>query len=287
LVLTVVTTGMVIAGFFIWLIVLISGRMPRSVFEAVASTIRYQTRYYGYMALVSPAYPAGLFGDRDVEEAAPAWDTLTSPGGPPAPGWPSFPGPDIGSDWIPGPTAAAPVARPPEPAALWPSPPPLMRPRATTLVMSRAGKRLVVLFIVLGVLYHVGTTITAYTARSTSNALVDVEDAHGSLTDAVKQFQTQAATCRSQSDFGCLQSATQDLSTAFDDFGSQLTSIDFPASAQNAADDLGTVTDDMTTFLNKLAATPSPQEYDQQAQQFQALGSQFDADYQQLINDLS
>jgi hypothetical protein len=287
LLLTLVTNGMFIAGFFIWLIVLISGRMPRSVFEAVASTIRYLTRYYGYMALLSPAYPAGLFGDRAVGQPAPGAEILPSPGGPPAPLWPSFPGTDIGADWVPPPSPESAFALPTEPAQPWASTVPVMPPRATTLVMSRAGKRLVVLFIVLGVLYYVGSTVAAFTVGTTSSALVNVEDAHGSLTDAVSQFQTQAANCRSQSDFGCLQTATQDLSTAFGDFGGQLTSIDFPSSAQGAAKDLGTVTAEMTAFLAQLAGTSSPQAYAQLAPQFQVLGNQFDQDYQRLINALS
>jgi hypothetical protein len=287
LLLTLVTYGMFVAGFFIWLIVLINGGMPRSVFEAVASTIRYQARYYGYVALVSPAYPAGLFGDRPSESQVPAGDIPSSPVGSPAPEWPKFPGPEIGADSIPETTAESAFALPNETAVPWATPLPAMRPRATTLVMSRAGKRLVVLFIVLGVLYYVGAAVGAAAIGTTSSALLDVQDAHASLSNAVTQFETQATTCRRQSDFACLQTATQDLSTAFDDFGAQLTSIQFPSSAQRAAKQLGTVTADMTAFLHQLAASPSPQAYAQQAPQFQVLGNQFDQAYQRLVNALS
>ena len=58
----VVTSGLSIAAFFIWLVVLVTGRMPRSLFEGVAATLRYQTRYYAYLALVTSAYPGGLLG---------------------------------------------------------------------------------------------------------------------------------------------------------------------------------------------------------------------------------
>jgi hypothetical protein len=290
LLLTLVGYGMWIAGPFIWLIVLISGRMPRSVFEAVGSTIRYQTRYYAYMALLSPAYPAGLFGDRAREESAPFGDIVPAPVAPPTVSWPKFPGADsgdIGADSIPAPPTGSDLAAPSWPAWPWTSPVPAIRPRATTLVLSRAGKRLVALFLVLGVLYYVGSGVATATLGSTSSALADVEDAHATLSDAVHQFQTQAATCQRQSDFGCLQSATEDLSAAFDDFGSRLTAIDLPSSAQSAADELLSVAGRITDFLNQLATSSSPQAYAQQEPQFEALGNQFDQAYQRLVNTLS
>lgn len=45
----------------VWLITLVRGRMPRALFRAVAAVLRYQTRYYGYVTLVTDAYPRGLF----------------------------------------------------------------------------------------------------------------------------------------------------------------------------------------------------------------------------------
>lgn len=58
-----VTGGFFIAALFVWLIVLIRGRMPRSLFDALAAMLRYSARYSGYRFMVSSAYPGELFGD--------------------------------------------------------------------------------------------------------------------------------------------------------------------------------------------------------------------------------
>ncbi len=53
-----------IALFVTWLIVLVAGRMPETLYAALAAVLRYQTRVSGYMLLLTSAYPSGLFGDR-------------------------------------------------------------------------------------------------------------------------------------------------------------------------------------------------------------------------------
>ncbi len=49
--------------FVTWLIVLIAGRMPRPLHEALAAAVRYQTRVSGYFLMLTARYPGGLFGD--------------------------------------------------------------------------------------------------------------------------------------------------------------------------------------------------------------------------------
>ena len=46
-----------------WLIVLIAGRMPDPVHEALAAAVRYQARITGFALMLTSAYPGGLFGD--------------------------------------------------------------------------------------------------------------------------------------------------------------------------------------------------------------------------------
>ena len=64
-----VVTMLVILGmetivmFITWLIVLIAGRMPRALHEAIAAGLRYYIRFTGYLFLVTATYPWGLFGD--------------------------------------------------------------------------------------------------------------------------------------------------------------------------------------------------------------------------------
>jgi hypothetical protein len=78
--------GALVVGPILWLIVLIRGRVPRPVFNAMASVVRYQMRYYAYAGLLTAAYPAGLFGDaydrrenEDVEGLPPEAATAGRP----------------------------------------------------------------------------------------------------------------------------------------------------------------------------------------------------------------
>jgi len=59
-----------IVMFITWLIVLVAGRMPRALHEAIAAGLRYYIRFTGYLFLVTATYPWGLFGD-DAPEPAP------------------------------------------------------------------------------------------------------------------------------------------------------------------------------------------------------------------------
>lgn len=59
----VVSAGWGVASFFIWLIVLILGRMPESLYESTAAVLRYGMRLQAYWLMLSSAYPKRLFGD--------------------------------------------------------------------------------------------------------------------------------------------------------------------------------------------------------------------------------
>jgi hypothetical protein len=98
----VLTYGMeTIALFVIWLIVLITGRMPQSLHEAVGAVLRYSLRVTGYMFMLTSEYPSGLFGDQAGPGGyqAPGYQAggyqtgADQPGGyPVAPGFPSAAG---------------------------------------------------------------------------------------------------------------------------------------------------------------------------------------------------
>jgi hypothetical protein len=49
--------------FVSWLIVLISGRMPDGLYQALAAVLRYQARVTGFAFMLTSAYPSGLYGD--------------------------------------------------------------------------------------------------------------------------------------------------------------------------------------------------------------------------------
>jgi hypothetical protein len=62
---TVLSTGWAVCAFFIWLIVLVMGRMPEPLFEATAAITRYGMRVEAYWLMLTTAYPKRLFGDGD------------------------------------------------------------------------------------------------------------------------------------------------------------------------------------------------------------------------------
>jgi len=64
-----ITLGWTLLSFFIWLVVLVTGRTPGPVFDATAALVRYGTRYSAYFWLLTDAYPSGLFGDPDGQLA--------------------------------------------------------------------------------------------------------------------------------------------------------------------------------------------------------------------------
>ncbi|MDH6121178.1 hypothetical protein ABH930_005795 [Kitasatospora sp. GAS204A] len=56
-------TGWLVLCFFFWLWVLVTGRLPRPVFEATAAFVRYRMRFDAYVLMLTSAYPKGLFGE--------------------------------------------------------------------------------------------------------------------------------------------------------------------------------------------------------------------------------
>ncbi|MEV5838631.1 DUF4389 domain-containing protein [Nocardia sp. NPDC052112] len=70
------TAGWGIIAFILWLIVLITGRMPGAVFEASSAVLRTEMRVSAYAYLLTPTYLKGVFGDKRAAVSGPA---LTEP----------------------------------------------------------------------------------------------------------------------------------------------------------------------------------------------------------------
>jgi len=86
---SLVSYGVSVALIVIWLIVLVTGKMPGALYQAIAAVIRYGARYYGYFFLMSGTYPGGLFGDpAEPDMAAASAGLLAAPvdSGPGQPG---------------------------------------------------------------------------------------------------------------------------------------------------------------------------------------------------------
>lgn len=139
----VVTYGaLTIFQFVNWVIVLLKGRMPDTIYQALSAVLRYQLRVIGFAVMLTSAYPGELFGDAPAPApqgyAAPQeYGTQPGYGDPLVPsGLPAYAGPrgyvaDAGTM----------TGRP------WP------------LVLSAPARKLMVFFIVFGVFVSIGANI--------------------------------------------------------------------------------------------------------------------------------
>jgi hypothetical protein len=56
--------GLEVFAVFMWIVVLVTGWLPKPVHDAYRAFLRYDTRLLGYVGLLVPTYPEELFGDR-------------------------------------------------------------------------------------------------------------------------------------------------------------------------------------------------------------------------------
>ena len=122
---TVLGFGWGILSFFFWIITVVKGRMPDSIFGATATVVRFQARTYGYFFMLTSVYPGGALGDTGADgrpvEVAVSGTPYAPPPPPPAYG---TPGPSAAWDQPAG-TVTAPAPPPPPPPAFGaPTPPP-------------------------------------------------------------------------------------------------------------------------------------------------------------------
>lgn len=215
---TVVTEGAsTIVLFVAWLIALVTGQLPRPLHQALTALLRYQARFYCYYLMLTPAYPWGLFGD--------------VPGTPPAaPAYPrGYYTPGYG-------TAASVYGYGPGQT--------VFQPAGWQLVLSHSARRLVILFIVLGVITYaingvrsagaVSSAIQrAQAITATSNAINAVNTSYGTLTTEMKQWQDTVSAC--DQNLTCVTKADGNAATYFADFASELHATPMPSGAAAAA----------------------------------------------------
>jgi preprotein translocase subunit SecG len=242
---TVATEGASsIVLFVAWLIALVTGHLPRPLHQALTALLRYQLRFYCYYWMLTPAYPWGLFGD--------------APGMPPAaPGYaPQYGGYGYGNPgYTPGYGTPASVygnhggysygasggygAR----GGYGPGQT-VFQPASWQLVLSKAARQLVVLFLVLGVL--VGILNAASNAFSLSGALQRAEDASmannaiGTVNSSYTTLQTKMNRWRytvsaCDQNLTCVTKADADAATYFSAFASELNATPMPSGAAAAA----------------------------------------------------
>ena len=175
----VVRYGTGVMAIIAWLITLVAGRLPISFHLAYVAALRFQTRFYGYQLMLTPAYPGGLYGDTPgtvtwADAAAPGFDAPATgygtPGGYGVPGGYGA----AGGYGVPGGYG---VAGGYGPAGGY-NPGPGFQPAAWPLPLTSAAKVLVTTFIVLGaiciIVQNVYNNATANNSQTQTAIMIDL-----------------------------------------------------------------------------------------------------------------
>jgi hypothetical protein len=350
--------GWTIVLFITWLIMLVTGTMPASLYQAYAAVLRYYSRYLGYLLMLTSEYPSEIFGDRlspgqlAVAEGSAGYPAAGLPGFPPQPAsqpagppgeaeaglparpddYPAEPGAQPGPATYPAQPSGYPaesVGYPAEPAAqpdaypgqsrrtgqpaavpAWPgsfgSPvgqPPetaLFAPPATgspwQLVLSDGARKLVGLFLALGVVLIIGyvvviTVVVSSAANSTvtrNNAITHVEASYSTLSRTLSSFQAKSTAC--QGNLQCVAALDRQASQAFDSFGTSVRGTAMPGAATTtAADRLATAAQAAGQLLQRLSSATTAAQYEAiiNSANVQQILSQVDEDYQNLGTQLN
>ena len=229
-----IVTGLISAGitpvlFVAWLIIVITGRLPRSLFEAFAAGLRYEGRYYAFVGMLTSEQPKKLFGDGPPPEAAARADA-TPPAFDPSLASPA----DLTSRW----------------------------PRITRLTLSKAARRLMVLIIVLGVLFNVFSNVRNWVNQSQTNkARSELESATIESATDYRAWLTDVQSCVGGGGAECLRETNTEFADGLRQFRDRLNEISFPTQAQAPASDLDDLLFTMEEQLRVLAATAGTSRY--------------------------
>ena len=240
---TVATEGASsIVLFVAWLIALVNGHLPRPLHQALTALLRYQLRFYCYYWMLTPAYPWGLFGD--------------APGTPPAaPGYaPQYGGYGYGDPgYTPGYGTPASVYGNPggygygygygAPGGYGPGQT-VFQPVSWQLVLSKAARQLVILFLVLGVLAGIlngasnsfslsGALQRAEDASMANHAIGAVNSSYTTLQTRMNQWRYTVSAC--DQNLTCVTKADANAATDFSTFASELNATPMPSGATAAA----------------------------------------------------
>jgi hypothetical protein len=274
-----VAYGAAVVLFVAWLITLIAGRMPVALHQAFTAVLRYQTRLYGYLWMLTPAYPAGVFGDAPGAPPAvgnagaapgyggePGYGTPGSVYGPPS-GYGSY---GAASSYGPGHTE--------------------FQPASWQLVLTSGARRLVVLFLVLGLVVNVvnGVRNSALLSRAQSvntanNAINTLNSSYRTLKNNLVKSEDALTAC--DHNLTCVAKVEGNASAYFSAFGDELRATPMPSSATAA--DANTVESDAALLARdytKLGQATSISQYQSTLTGLglQQLANQFDDDINAL-----
>jgi Domain of unknown function (DUF4389) len=192
-----------------WLIVLISGRMPNALHEALAATLRYQLRTVAFGLMLTSAYPGGLFGEPKYS------------------------------------------------LSQWP------------LVLSGGARKLLGVFIVLGVLLAVGGGVvdgvvlshTGHSAAAANNqVLADAVPA----TTAIGNYSSNLTACKGS--LSCVTALDRKVGATLGTFAQQLPAIAMPSAKAEAADKaMASAVSRTAAIFDRLGTATTPTQYDKLA----------------------
>jgi hypothetical protein len=261
IVVNVVISGVnTIMAFIAWLITLITGKLPAPLHLAFTAVLRYQTRYYCYLSLLTPTYPWKLFGDEPGASApvtaAPAespWGNPPAYGGTPAYGTPPGYGatPAYGSYGAPASGYGAPGGYGSAPAP---------QPVSWPLVLPRSAKNLLIVFIALGLITNVGDEYASAKFRhwiansidTRTLAISNWNTADNALTANLNRWQTAVQACDQK--LSCVTAADGQAASSMSAFAGQVKAIAMPSDAASAATQLAAdatkVAQDLTSVQN-------------------------------------
>lgn len=237
-------SGLFVVAVVTWLLVLMLGRLPVPLFEALASILRYEVRYYAFAVMLTSEYPRGLFGDKaDGDKAAE----------PPA---------EEGS------TDDLALGLPPT-------------PRITRLVLSRGAKWIIGLTLAVGVV--VGVVGQIFAIASDSETANRLEEMYSAFEADGQEYTRQAQGCAvSAGGVECLHQANRDLADSIRAFRDDLRALKFAPPAIGPAEDLDDSSTRLIDVLDRMATVTDPAAYQQLLTDFQAAATDFDDDFNKL-----
>ncbi len=292
-------------SFIAWLITLVAGRLPASFHGAFTAVVRYEVRFYAYWWMLTPTYPAGLFGDKP---GIPTWaDQRAAPTAPAAPGFgtpESLYGSAAGGYGAPYSAYAPPGAAPVPGGYGYPAGPgygapagygarSLFQPASWALLLTSGAKKLLTTFIVLGValwladIAVLGLEVSKAASASNvaSNAIAALNTSNGTLNSQLTAWQNAVQACGQN--LTCVTGQDAKAATDFSAFASRLQATPLPASAASAGArvhaDATTISQDFTVLSHSTTIGQYNLAYANTA----LAQTKFNTDYSALGNELS
>jgi Domain of unknown function (DUF4389) len=223
--------------FVTWLIVLVTGQMPDAIHQGLAAVLRYQVRTLGFATMLTSAYPGGLFGDPPAQA-----------------GFGVQPGYGVQPEYAQA-GYGAPAAGPAD-GLSW------------RLVLSAAARKLVILFIVLGVvLAAVNGAVQAALAGNSVSALSAAKQVVadiGPSRDVLDNYSANVQACNKK--LNCVEGVDRKVAATLNTFAAQLRGIAMPSQATAANAALAAAVSDTAAKFAKLSTAPSATKYISEAQ---------------------